>query len=351
MLPSLCSSKHLHLLNSQNASSLRRSYSIQDNNWRSSIGRFPQKVKMIEVGPRDGLQNEKQSVSTDDKVKLIEMLADAGMPVIEATAFVSPQKVPQMSDHAEVMKRLSQKPGVSYPVLTPNVKGLEGAIQTGAKEISVFTSASETFSWKNVNCSIEESFNRYQAVTDLAKEKGLKIRGYVSCVLGCPYEGVVPLTKVVQVSKRLFELGCYELSLGDTIGVGTPGHTIQLINAVSQHIPISKLAVHFHDTYGQALANIFASLQMGISVVDSSVAGLGGCPYAKGASGNVATEEVLYMLRGLGIKTQGDINLSKVIDAGAFICKALGRDPVSKVSTAVQRKGSIPPVWNPYIAV
>lgn len=311
------------------------------------FGNLPKRVKIVEVGARDGLQNEVSIVSTEEKIKLIEMLGDTGLTCIEATAFVSAARVPQMADGSEVLRGIKRLSNVSYPVLTPNMKGLERAIEANAKEISIFGSASESFSWKNINCSIEESFERYKEVTDAAKKHNLRIRGYISCVMGCPYEGVVPLKKVVEVSKRMYELGCYELSLGDTIGVGTPAQTYELVNALKEHIPLQHLAVHFHDTYGQALANILVALQLGVSVVDSSVAGLGGCPYAKGASGNVATEEVLYMLRGLGIPTVGNVDLEKVVKVGASICNILGKSPVSKVSVAIQKKGKVPPVWTP----
>ena len=272
---------------------------------------FPKKVKIIEVGARDGLQNEKQPVPLDVKLTLIKKLAEAGLTVIEATSFVSPKWVPQLVDHAELLSRLNDNffAGVSlptpsatinFPVLTPNLKGFDNALASGAKEVAVFAAASEKFSQNNINCSIDESIERFLPVLEKAKTLGVPVRGYISCVLGCPFEGEVKIDKVVKVAKKLNELGCYEISLGDTIGTGTPLKTQQLIKALCDDIPIQKLAVHFHDTYGQALANIFAALQLGINNIDASVAGLGGCPYAKGASGNVATEDLVYMLNGNG---------------------------------------------------
>lgn len=293
---------------------------------------LPKRVKIVEVGPRDGLQNEKTIVPAEIKIQLINMLSEAGLSVIEATSFVSPKWVPQMADQVEVMKGIQRKHGVSYPVLTPNLKGFQAAVKAGASEVAIFGAASELFSKKNINCSVEESLQRFEEVTKAAKEAGVPVRGYVSCVLGCPYEGNVSPEKVAQVAKRLYSMGCYEISLGDTIGVGTPGRMIEMLEAVSQEVPVSALAVHCHDTYGQALANILVALQMGICVVDSSVAGLGGCPYAKGASGNVATEDVVYMLHGLGIQT--GVDLAKLMDAGAYICRSINRRTSSKVSQA-----------------
>lgn len=268
---------------------------------------LPTTVKLVEVSPRDGLQNEAQFVPTHIKIALIEKLADAGLKTIEATSFVSPKWVPQLADHAEVFRGIKKRADVHYPVLVPNVKGLENAIAAGVQEIAVFGAASETFSQKNIHCSISESIERFAEIISLAKQHKILVRGYVSCVLGCPYEGEINPEKVVNVAQQLFDLGCYEISLGDTIGVGTPGKAVALVRKVSQHIPINHLAVHFHDTYGQALANIYATLQEGIAVVDSAVGGLGGCPYAPGAAGNVATETVLYMLNGLGIETGVDL--------------------------------------------
>ncbi|KAG7226273.1 hypothetical protein INR49_003024 [Caranx melampygus] len=295
---------------------------------------LPEKVKIVEVGPRDGLQNEKTIVPTETKIHLIDMLSDSGLPVIEATSFVSPKWVPQMADQVEVMKGINRKPGVSYPVLTPNLKGFQAAVsvKAGAAEVAIFGAASELFSKKNINCSVDESLQRFDEVMKAAKEAGVPVRGYVSCVVGCPYEGKVAPEKVAHVAKRLYSMGCYEISLGDTIGVGTPGSMAQMLEAVSREVPVSALAVHCHDTYGQALANILVALQMGINVVDSSVAGLGGCPYAQGASGNVATEDVVYMLHGLGIQT--GVDLSKLMNAGAFICRSLNRKTSSKVAQA-----------------
>lgn len=293
---------------------------------------LPERVKIVEVGPRDGLQNEKTIVPTETKIHLIDMLSETGLPVIEATSFVSPKWVPQMADQMEVMRGISRKPGVTYPVLTPNLKGFQAAMKAGASEVAIFGAASELFSKKNINCSVDESLQRFDEVMKAAKEAGIPVRGYVSCVLGCPYEGKVAPEKVAHVAKRLYDMGCYEISLGDTIGVGTPGAMTLMLNAVTKEVPVNALAVHCHDTYGQALANIFVALQMGIRVVDSSVAGLGGCPYAQGASGNVATEDVVYMLHGLGIQT--GVDMSKLIDAGAFICRTLNRKSSSKVAQA-----------------
>ncbi|XP_066573352.1 hydroxymethylglutaryl-CoA lyase, mitochondrial isoform X1 [Amia ocellicauda] len=298
----------------------------------SPVKSLPERVKIVEVGPRDGLQNEKTIVPAEVKIRLIDMLSDAGLPVIEATSFVSPKWVPQMADQMEVMQGIHRRPGVSYPVLTPNLKGFQAAVKAGAGEVAIFGAASELFSKKNINCSIEESLQRFEEVTRAAQATGVPVRGYVSCVLGCPYEGKVSPEKVAQVAKRLYSMGCYEISLGDTIGVGTPGSMREMLGAVTKEVPVDALAVHCHDTYGQALANILIALQMGVSVVDSSVSGLGGCPYAQGASGNVATEDVVYMLQGLGIHT--GVDLQKLMDAGAFICRSLNRRTNSKVAQA-----------------
>ncbi|MEQ8391154.1 MAG: hydroxymethylglutaryl-CoA lyase [Thalassospira sp.] len=294
---------------------------------------LPTAVKIVEVGPRDGLQNEKTMVATTTKVDLINRLNDAGLSVIEATAFVSPKWVPQMADASEVMAQITRKAGVSYPVLAPNMKGLEAAIASGATEVAVFGAASESFSQKNINCSIAESLDRFRPVTDAARKAGLAVRGYVSCVLGCPYEGDISPQKVAEVAKALYDMGCYEISLGDTIGTGTPAKAQAMITAVAKHVPTEKLAAHFHDTYGQALSNLLAVLQMGVATIDSSVAGLGGCPYAKGASGNVATEDVVYMLNGLGIKTE--VDLEKLAETGSWICDQIGRSSASKVNLAL----------------
>ncbi|XP_029802303.1 hydroxymethylglutaryl-CoA lyase, mitochondrial isoform X1 [Suricata suricatta] len=293
---------------------------------------FPKQVKIVEVGARDGLQNEKTIVPTPIKIKLIDMLSEAGLPVIEATSFVSPKWVPQMADNAEVLKGIRKFPGISYPVLTPNIKGFQAAVAAGAEEVSVFGAASEQFTRKNTNCSIDESLQRSDEILRAARAAGIPVRGYVSCVLGCPYEGKISPAKVAEVAKKMYSMGCYEISLGDTIGVGTPGVMKDMLSAVMREVPVAALAVHCHDTYGQALANTLMALQMGVSVVDSSVAGLGGCPYAQGASGNLATEDLVYMLSGLGIHT--GVNLQKLLEAGAFICQALNRKTCSKVAQA-----------------
>lgn len=289
-------------------------------------------VRIVEVGPRDGLQNEAQQVPTATKIRFIEMLADAGLKTIEATAFVSPRWVPQMADHAELMRALPRREGVTYPVLVPNLRGFEAAVDAGATEVAVFAGASETFSERNINCSISESLERFQPVFDAARTAGIRVRGYVSCALGCPYEGEVNPARVAEVAGKLFAAGCYEISLGDTIGVGTPRRAKQMIAEVTTKVPAEYLAAHFHDTYGQALANIYASLEMGVRVFDASVSGLGGCPYAPGALGNVATEDLLYMLSGMGIETE--VDLDRLIAAGAFIRQFLGTQTQSRVAKA-----------------
>jgi hydroxymethylglutaryl-CoA lyase len=299
---------------------------------------LPKKVRIVEVGPRDGLQNEKAEVPTKVKLELIERLADAGLRAIEATAFVSPKWIPQMADHTEVLEGIRRRPGVSYPVLTPNLKGFQAALAAGVAEVAVFGAASESFSKKNINCSIAESLDRFRPVADAARAAGVKVRGYISCVLGCPYEGDIAPVKVAEVARALHDMGCYEVSLGDTIGTGTPGRTKAMIAACAERVPIERLAGHYHDTYGQALANIYASLELGVATFDSSVAGLGGCPYAKGASGNVATEDVVYMLNGLGIET--GIDLDKVVATGQWICSAIGKEPQSKAGKAIAAKKS-----------
>ncbi|KAL2322349.1 hypothetical protein Fmac_026728 [Flemingia macrophylla] len=296
---------------------------------------IPKFVKIVEVGPRDGLQNEKNIVPTNVKIELIHRLASSGLSVIEATSFVSPKWVPQLADAKDVMQAVKNLGGVRLPVLTPNLKGFEAAIAAGAREVAVFASASESFSKSNINCNIEESLARYRAVTLAAKELSIPVRGYVSCVVGCPVEGPISPSKVAYVAKELYDMGCFEISLGDTIGVGTPGTVVPMLLAVMDVVPVEKLAVHFHDTYGQSLPNILVSLQMGISAVDSSVSGLGGCPYAKGASGNVATEDVVYMLNGLGVKT--NVDLGKLMSAGDFIGKHLSRPSGSKTAVAFCR--------------
>ena len=297
---------------------------------------LPQRVKIVEVGPRDGLQNESQLVPAAVKVALIDRLGMAGLKTIEAAAFVSPKWVPQMGDAAEVMASLPRRHGVSYPVLVPNLKGFEQALAAGAEEIAVFAAASEAFSQKNINCSIAESLERFRPVMEAARQNGIRVRGYVSCVAGCPYQGAVPPAAVAEVALRLAELGCHEISLGDTIGVGTPAAIRRMLDEVMLLLPVERLAGHYHDTYGMALANIYASLERGVAVFDASVAGLGGCPYAAGASGNVATEDVVYLMNGLGIET--GVDLDRLVDAGAFICAELGRAPSSKVARAVLAK-------------
>ncbi|AZQ10065.1 hydroxymethylglutaryl-CoA lyase [Shewanella khirikhana] len=293
---------------------------------------LPSHISLFEVGPRDGLQNEKQ-VSTADKILLVENLAAAGVKRIEAASFVSPKWVPQMADSGEVLKGISRVAGVRYSALTPNLKGLELALDANASEVAVFAAASEGFSQKNINCSIEESIERFIPLIEKAKEHNLPVRGYVSCVLGCPYDGEIAVSEVARVSEILYKLGCYEISLGDTIGVGTPVKARKMVEAVAAKVPADKLALHFHDTYGQALANILACLESGIRTLDTSVAGLGGCPYAKGASGNLASEDLVYMLHGMGIDT--GIDLGKLIEAGNRISAALGRQNGSKVARAL----------------
>ncbi len=297
---------------------------------------LPRRVKMVDVGPRDGLQNEPGVVSTDAKVELVDRLSDAGLPAVEATSFVSPKWVPQMADAPEVMARIRRRPGVSYPVLVPNMKGLEGAMAAGAKEIAVFGAATESFSQRNTNCSIAESFERFEPVCKTALDNGIKVRGYISVVLGCPYEGEVAPRAVADVARRLWAMGCYEISLGDTIGAGTPGKAQRMIEAVAAHIPVEKLGGHYHDTYGQAVANILASLEMGVASFDSSVAGLGGCPYSPGATGNVASEDVLYLLDGLGIET--GVSMDRLLEAAEYICGVLGRPTNSRAGRAILAK-------------
>ncbi|KAF4364606.1 hypothetical protein F8388_015297 [Cannabis sativa] len=316
---------------------------------------IPEFVKVVEVGPRDGLQNEKKTVPTSVKVELIKMLVSSGLQVVEATSFVSPKWVPQLSDAKDVMEAIQDVEGASFPVLTPNLKGFEAAVAAGAKAVAIFSAASESFSKKNLNCSIEDSLVRYRDVSLAAKKLSIPVRGYISCVVGCPLEGKVSPSQVAYVAKELYGMGCSEISLGDTIGVGTPGTVIPMLKAVIDVVPIDMLAVHFHDTYGQALSNTLVSLQyqyedsknlfwpfcvelidkIGITTVDSSISGLGGCPYAKGATGNVATEDVVYMLNGLGVKTH--VDLEKLIMAGEFISSHLGRPSGSKAATALRK--------------
>ena len=294
---------------------------------------FPSKVRIVEAGPRDGLQSEKQIVPTAVKIELVDRLSETGLQQIEAAAFVSAKWVPQMGDGAEVMAGIQRKPGVVYSALTPNLKGFEAAMAAGVEEVAIFNAASEAFTQKNTNCSIAESFERFAPILAAAKAQKIRVRGYVSCVLGCPYQGEVDPQVVADLAARLYESGCYEVSLGDTIGVGTAGKTRELFELVARYVPIEKLAGHFHDTYGQALANIHASLETGVAVFDSSVAGLGGCPYARGATGNVATEDVVYMFNGMGIDT--GIDLDKLIDAGEFISNAIGRSNQSRAARAL----------------
>ena len=289
-------------------------------------------VRIVEVGPRDGLQNEKTLIATADKIELIDRLSQTGLRSIEATSFVSPQWVPQLADAAEVFAGITRAPGVSYPVLVPNEKGYERACAAGVQEVAVFTAASEAFTRKNINAGIDESIERFLPVLERARADGVKVRGYVSTVLGCPYQGEVPVADVVRVAAKLHALGCYEVSLGDTIGVGTPHKARAMLKAVASEVPLSALAVHFHDTYGQALANILACLEEGVTVVDSAVSGTGGCPYAKGASGNVASEDVVYLLHGLGIDT--GIDLARLSETGLWLSNLLGRETGSKVARA-----------------
>lgn len=297
---------------------------------------LPSQVKIVEVGPRDGLQNEKQIVPTTLKIELINRLAEAGVRVIEATSFVSPKWVPQMGDNSAVMQGIERHAATVYPVLTPNLHGFDLAIQAGATEVAIFAAASESFSRKNINCSIAESLKRFEPILSVASSLEIKVRGYVSCVVGCPYEGAVDAKKAAEVAKTLIAMGCYEVSLGDTIGVGNPASIQRLIEACSRDIPIAKLAGHYHDTYGMAIANIYASLQMGMHIFDSSIAGLGGCPYAQGASGNVATEDVVYLMRGLGIET--GIDLAKLAAIGDWISTALTRPNGAKAGRALCAK-------------
>jgi hydroxymethylglutaryl-CoA lyase len=294
---------------------------------------LPPAVRLVEVGPRDGLQNEQAMVPTDVKVTLIDMLTDAGLPAIEATSFVSPKWVPQMADAVEVMARIRRKRGVRYPVLTPNMKGFEAARAAGADEVAVFVAATEAFSKRNINCSIAESLDRARPVFEAAKAANIRVRGYISVVLGCPYEGDVDPERVSSVASALHAMGAYEVSLGDTIGTGTAGRTQALIRRVAERVPIAALAGHFHDTYGQALANLYAALELGVATFDCAVAGLGGCPYAKGATGNVASEDVLYLLDGLGIET--GVDMTKLRRAGRYISDFLQRAPISRVARAL----------------
>ncbi len=299
---------------------------------------LPPSVRLVEVGPRDGLQNEPGDIiPTAIKIELINRLVDAGLSYVESASFVSPKWVPQMGDASDVMHGIKRQSGVTYAALTPNLKGLESAIAAGADEVAVFGAASESFTQKNINCSIKESLERFVPVIERARDANIKVRGYVSTVMGCPYDGDIAPAQVASVCRDLFDMGCYEISLGDTIGVGTPIKAKTMLEAVTRQIPVEKLAAHFHDTYGQALANLYAVIEEGVAVVDTSVAGLGGCPYAQGASGNVATEDVLYMLNGLGIDTGVDLN--KLVHTSHWIIQALGRAPQSNGSKVARALG------------
>lgn len=294
---------------------------------------MPARVKLVEMGPRDGLQNEPGNVPAGAKLALIARLARAGLRHIEATAFVSPRWVPQMADHAQVMRALPHDDGVTYSALVPNLQGLEAALAAGAREVAVFGAASETFSQRNINCSIAQSLERFAPVIERARAQGVAVRGYVSCAIACPYEGPITPPAVATVAAALHAMGCHEVSLGDTIGTGTPGTVARMVEAVAARVPVQVLAGHYHDTYGQALANILASLELGIATFDSSVAGLGGCPYAPGAAGNVASEDVAYMLDGMGIVT--GVDLALLAEAGAYICDVLGRPTRSRTAQAL----------------
>jgi hydroxymethylglutaryl-CoA lyase len=297
---------------------------------------IPGFVKIVEVGPRDGLQNEPHILPAVEKIEFIDRLSQTGLSVIETTSFVSPRWIPQLADHAEVFQGIKQRKGVQYPVLVPNLTGLRNALASKVKEVAVFTSPSEQFNQHNIHCSVEESLHRIAEVLNRAKEQGVAVRGYLSCVLGCPYEGKIAPQRVAELAQQLIKLGCYEVSLGDTIGVGTPLQAADLLRHVADKVPLEKLAVHFHDTYGQALANIYAALELGVAVVDSAVAGLGGCPYAKGASGNVATEDLLYMLNGMGIET--GIDLQKLVAVGRWIAERLGKKSLSRLGQACAKE-------------
>ena len=297
---------------------------------------LPTHVRIVEVGPRDGLQNEKHAIPTVAKIQLIEQLVDAGLTYIEAGSFVNPKWVPQMADSADVFSGITRKPNITYAALVPNLQGYERALSVDANEVAIFAAASEAFSQKNINCSISESINRFETLIRSAQSQKIPVRGYISCVAGCPYSGEVDARNVANIARELLDMGCYEISLGDTIGVGTAGQIKKLISTVAHQIPIEKIAVHMHDTYGQALTNIYAALEMGVNVVDSSIAGLGGCPYAAGASGNVATEDLVYLLNGLSI--QHGVNIEKLIQAGNFISHVLQKPNQSKAAQALTNK-------------
>lgn len=297
---------------------------------------LPNEVRIVEVGPRDGLQNEKQTIATETKIKLVELLVDAGLNYIEVGSFVNPKWVPQMADSREVFTGIARKQNITYAALVPNLQGYERAISVNANEVAIFAAASEAFSQKNINCSIADSISRFDPLISTAKTQGIPVRGYISCVAGCPYSGDVNPQLVADIARDLYEMGCYEISLGDTIGVGTARQTKNIISAVANEIAIEHIAVHMHDTYGQALTNVYASLEMGIRVIDSSVAGLGGCPYAAGASGNLATEDLVYLLNGLGINH--GVDLQSLIQAGNYISQSLGKPNQSKVAQAFNNK-------------
>lgn len=297
---------------------------------------FPEYVKIVEVGPRDGLQNEPTTIDSATKIEFINRLSATGLSVIEATSMVNPTRIPQLADAEEVYTKIDKQRGISYPVLVPNIKGMERALAVGVEEIALFTSASESFNQKNINCSVAESLQRFEPVIELATQQNIPIRSYISCVLGCPYDNDVKLENVASLAELLYTMGCYEISLGDTLGVGTPLKARELVLTVAEHVPLKHLAVHFHDTRGQALANIFACLEEGISIVDSSVAGLGGCPYANGATGNVATEDLVYMLKGMEIET--GVDLDALVDVGRFICEKLGRESQSRIGRITPRR-------------
>lgn len=293
---------------------------------------FPKEVKIVEVGPRDGLQNEKEIIPTTVKIDFINRLSKTGISIIETTSFVSPKWIPQLADADAVLSGITKHPSIQYPVLVPNIQGFERALQAGAQHIAVFAAATETFSEKNTHSSITETLKHIDTILLLANQHDIPVRAYISCSLGCPYEGIVLPKTVATLARQLFQMGCAEIALGDTIGIGTPNRATALINAVSEHVPIQQLAIHFHDTYGQALANIYACLELGVSTIDSAITGLGGCPYAKGASGNVATEDVIYLLDGLGIKT--GVDLDALIEVSQFVTTFTNQQPRSKVAQA-----------------
>ena len=294
---------------------------------------LPEKVTIVEVGPRDGLQGQKKALSVEQRVALITGLADSGLSRIEAGSFVNPERVPPMRDTDQVLARLSEKAGVRYCVLTPNLRGFDDALKSGVKEVAVFTGASETFTQKNIQCSIAESLERFQPLIEKARQENILVRGYLSCTMGCPYEGKVSLDQVAALAQELHQMGCYEISLGDTVGVGSPVRVRQLVEKITRHLPVEVLAAHFHDTYGQAMANLYGAMEAGISIIDSAVAGLGGCPYAKGASGNVATEDVLFMLNGLGVES--GIDMEKLLDVNSFVCSQGGFPNFSRTAKAL----------------